>query len=199
MQSNIGTIESNFEVQINTEPPEVSSSSDPSQTTFYEDANPHFSWIYPQGGSSVSAVYYVVDNLGDTVPTTTATMLPGTQTNLQLTNVQSGVWVLHVIAADNQGRLTKAAGNYRFNVGADPGTGGVSGSVTNGSSQPVVGATVTVNDGLYTAVTNSAGDYSITNVTAGNWTMTATSGTTTGSAAADVGSGMTATANIIVH
>jgi hypothetical protein len=200
-QSNIGAIESNFEVQINTEPPSVSSSSNPSQTTFYETANPFFSWSYPQGGgSNVSGVYYVVDHLGLTVPATTDTLLPATQTNLQLENVAAGVWVLHVVSADSQGRLTKAAGNYRFNIGADPGTGGISGSVTTSSSQPVVGATVSVNDGLYSATTNSAGDYSITTVTAGDWTVTATSTTLqTGSAAAMVGSGMTATANIIVQ
>jgi hypothetical protein len=198
-ESNIGTIESNFSIQINTQPPGVSSSSHPSPTTFYQNVNPYFSWTYPQGSASVSGAYYVFDHNGNTVPTTTDTLLPATQQQLLLQNVPAGVWVLHVVSADSQGRLTKAAGNYRVNIGTDPGSGGISGHVVNSSSSPVVGATVTVNNGLYTTTTDSNGNYSFATVTAGQWTLSATSGALTGSLPVTVTMGMTATGDLTVQ
>ncbi len=129
--SNIGTIESTFPVHINTEPPEMSSSSHPNQTVFSTNVNPLFTWVYPQDIGDVSGAYYVFDHFGTTVPATTDTMLPATQTQLLMSNTAPGVWVMHVVSIDLQGRTTKVAGNYRVNIGTDPGSGGVSGHVVD--------------------------------------------------------------------
>ena len=176
-QSNIGTIESTFKVQINTQPPEMSSPTNPSQTAFLNNVNPDFMWSYPQGDANVTGAYYVFDHFGLTVPDTTATLLPATQKQLLEQNVEPGVWVLHVVSIDSAGRLTKEAGHYRVNVGTDPGVGGISGVVIDSTSQPVVGATVTINRGLYTATTDVDGAYSMSGVTAGTWELSATNGT----------------------
>jgi hypothetical protein len=174
--SNIGTIETNFQVQINTSPPAVTSSSHPNPTQFSTNVNPFFSWSFPQGDASVIDSYYVFDNYGVTVPKTTDTKLPATQKNLLQSNVANGVWVLHVVSADSAGRLTKAAGHYRVSIGPDPGSGNVSGHVVNGAA-PVSGATVTVNRGLYTTTTDVNGNYTMSNVTSGMWEVSVTSGT----------------------
>jgi hypothetical protein len=197
-QSNIGSIENNFEIQINKAPPHVSSTSHPDPTQFYNDVNPYFSWTYPQGSASVSGAYYVFDHFGNTIPTTTDTKLPATQQQLLLPNVGAGVWVLHVISADSQGRLTKVAGNYRVNIGANPGSGGISGHVVNASSQPVTGAVISVNNGLYTTTTDSNGNYSIATVTAGQWQLSATSGALTGAQTITVTAGMTVAGDLTV-
>jgi hypothetical protein len=174
--SNVGTIQTTFPVKINTSAPSVSSSSHPSSTMFSTNVNPFFQWSYPQGDAMVSNAYYVFDNFGLTIPTTSDGKLPATQKQLLQSNVANGVWVLHVVAADSAGRLTKLAGHYRVSIGPDPGNGGVNGHVVNGA-QPVAGATVTVNRGLYSATTDASGNYSITGVTAGTWEISVTTST----------------------
>lgn len=180
--SQIGTIESNYHVKINTLPPVMSSQSHPSQTTFVNNTNPFFAWSYPQTDANVSAVYYVLDHFGDTVPALTSTALPATQKQLLQSGLDAGIWVLHVIAADKQGRLTKVAGNYRVSIGADPGIGNLTGTVTDAASAPVSGATVTLNHGLFdlgggtvgTVTTNSAGSFTLSNIPAGTWEVEVT-------------------------
>ncbi len=183
-ESNIGTVENVFHVRINTQPPSVSSSSHPSSTMFSSNVNPFFQWTYPQGVDQVSAVYYVFDQQGETVPAITDTKLPGSQMQLQKTNVPAGVWCLHVVAADSQGRLTKVGGNYRVSIGNDPGEGSVEGSIIDAANPGgVVGATVTINNGLFGNVTTTSnGVYSFgTVIPAGTWTLTATMGAETAS------------------
>nr|HEX4314279.1 carboxypeptidase regulatory-like domain-containing protein [Kofleriaceae bacterium] len=198
-QSNIGTIENTFKIQINTEPPSMSSPTNPSQTTFTNNTNPDFAWSYPQGDANVTGAYYVFDHFGLTVPTTTDMLLPATQKQLLEQNVQPGVWVLHVVSVDTAGRLTKEAGHYRINIGTDPGAGAISGTVIDSTSQPVSGATVTVNRGLYTATTDADGVYSISNVTAGTWELSATNGTKSATKNITVVMGMTASGDLTIQ
>jgi hypothetical protein len=172
-QSAVGTVETVFKVQINTLGPSVSSSSHPDDTVFSNNVNPFFEWSFPQGDDNVSNTFYVLDNFGDTVPTTSDTALPSTQKQLLKSNVPPGVWVLHVVSADGQGRLTKAAGHYRVNIGADPGQGAIQGNVVDSNNQPVAGATVTINRGLFSTTTASNGTYTLPTVTAGTWELSA--------------------------
>ncbi|HEU0030244.1 MAG TPA: carboxypeptidase-like regulatory domain-containing protein [Kofleriaceae bacterium] len=198
-QSAIGRVESVFKVQINTQGPSISSSSHPSQSTFVNNTNPFFQWSYPQGDDSVSAVYYVLDSFGDTVPTTSDTTLPPTQKQLLLPSVTAGVHVLHVVAADGQGRLTKQAGHYRINVGADPGVGAIQGQVVDANNMPVVGATVTVNRGLFTTTTTTSGTYSLPSVTAGVWELSAKSAAQSASKQITVTAGMSVNGNLTLQ
>jgi hypothetical protein len=174
--SAVGTVETTFHVRINTSGPSVSSTSHPNQTQFSNNVNPFFAWSYPQGDASVSGAYFVMDHFGLTVPATTDMKLPATQKQLLQSNTPAGVWVFHVVSIDQEGRLSKAAGHYRVNIGPDPGSGGIIGRVVNAQSQPVVGAHVTINRGLYNATTDGSGNYSIPTVTAGTWELNVTMG-----------------------
>jgi hypothetical protein len=175
-QSAIGTVESVFRVQINTSGPSVSSTSHPNPNVFSSNTNPFFQWSYPQGDTNVSGTYYKLDNFGLTVPSAADTQLPATQKQLLKSDVPAGVWVLHVVSIDTAGRLTKTAGHFRVNIGTDPGAGAITGRIVNSASQPVSGASVTVNRGLFNATTDSNGMYSITAVTAGTWELSVKAG-----------------------
>lgn len=172
--SNIGTVESTFSIQINTTAPAMSSTSHPNQAAWVDNANAFLAWTFPQGDANVPGAYYVFDQYGATVPTAAATFLPVGQKQLLRSGIAPGVWVLHVVSVDARGYLTKAAGHYRMNIGADPGSGGVVGQVVDGASQPVSGASVTVNRGLYTQTTNSTGNFNFGQVPAGSWEVTVT-------------------------
>ncbi len=175
-QSAIGTVETVFHLQINTQGPSVTSSSHPSQIAFTNNTNPFFNWSYPQGDENVSGTYYVLDQFGTTVPGAADMLLPSTQKQILKSDVPAGVWVLHVVSIDTAGRLTKIAGHYRVNIGVDPGVGAVLGRVVNAQAQAVSGATVSINRGLYETTTDSAGNYSFTNVTAGPWELSVKNG-----------------------
>jgi len=169
--STLGTVESRFEVVINTDPPAATSSSHSSATTWYANANPYFGWTLPGGlpDANFKRVHYVFDHFGDTVPAVSDTSLVASQHQLLISNVTDGIWVLHVITEDLMGHLTKRAAHVVVRVGADPGNGTVFGSVFDDMNHPVAGAVVRVNRGLFAATTNSSGSYTIPGVAAGTW------------------------------
>jgi len=195
--SAIGTIETVFHVAINTRGPSLSSSSHPSPTVFSDNTSPFFSWSFPQGDMNVSGTHYVLDSFGDTVPTAADTQLPAGQKQLQLSGIAAGVHMLHVVSIDNAGRLTKAAGHYRINVGTDPGVGAISGQVVDAASVPVIGATVTLNRGLIPgSSTSTGGMYSITGIPAGTWELTVKLGARTATKSITVAKDGTASGNV---
>ena len=199
-QSAISTVETVFHVAINTRGPSMSSSSHPNQTQFLPNTNPFFSWTYPQGDAQVSGSYYVFDHFGKTIPAVTDTHLPAGQKQLQQTNVDAGIWVLHVVAADSQGRLTKAAGHYRVNIGSvDPGEGFVMGLVEDSTHAPQVSATVSLNRGLFETTTSSTGNYTLSGVPAGTYELSATLGTKTATKMITVAATVTTTGNIQIQ
>jgi hypothetical protein len=198
-QSNVGTVESVLRVQINTRGPSMSSSSHPSPTTFSNNTNPFFQWSYPQGDENVASVYVKLDNFGDTVPTTSDEMLPGTQKQLLKSNVPAGIHFLHVVTVDGQGRLTKQAGHYQVRIGTDPGQGSVQGNITDSNGQPIPNATVTVNRGIFTTTTSSGGVFTLPAVTAGVWELSAKSGPLSASKSITVISGMSTSGNLTLQ
>jgi cysteine-rich repeat protein len=169
--SALGAVESRFQVRINDQAPSAESTSHTSPTTWYMNANPYFAWTNPGDieNASFPKVRYVLDHFGDTVPTKTDTALPITQKQLLVSNLANGIWVFHVLTEDTVGNLTKQAAHVVVRIGPDPGTGTVFGSVFNAQNQPVSGAKVRVNRGLFTATTNSSGSYTINGVAAGAW------------------------------
>jgi cysteine-rich repeat protein len=167
--SALGTVETTFPVTINTAAPAASSSSHPVATTWYPNANPFFAWTLPASDASFARVHYVFDQFGDTVPAISDTALPVSQKQLLISNVANGIWVLHVVSEDTVGNLTNAAANVVVRVGADPGSGTVFGSVFDENNQPVVGATIRVNRGIFTTTTTTGGSYSLSGVSAGTW------------------------------
>jgi cysteine-rich repeat protein len=169
--SAVSPVEARFHVAINAEPPEASSTSHPSATTWYDNANPYFAWTNPSSldDRNWRSVHYILDHFGDTVPAITDSALPISQKQLLVSNLQPGIWVLHVVTEDTMGYLTKNAAHVVVRVGPDPGSGTVFGSVFDEHNQPVSGATVRVNRGLFQGTTNSSGSFSITGVAAGTW------------------------------
>lgn len=85
----------------------------------------------------------------------------------------------HVVSVDQEGHRTKAAGHYRVSVGPNPGSGDVAGHVVDATSRPLVGASVTLNRGLYTATTNASGNFSFAGIPAGAWETAVTVGAKT--------------------
>jgi hypothetical protein len=194
--STVGTVETVYPVHVNSTPPDVTSSSHPTQTAWSSNANPFFAWTFPVADSALSATYYVFDHFGDTVPGTTATLLPVGQKSQLLSNVADGVWVFHLISQDTRGYFTKVAGSYRVNIGADPGSGSLVGQVFDASAKPVVGATVTVNRGIYSTTTNSSGTYNFSAIPAIGWEVSASFGGITVTGTGSVTSGGTTTTNL---
>lgn len=169
--SALSTVEMRYPVTINTAAPTASSTSHTSATTWYDNPNPYFAWTNPGNidDTSFRRVHYVLDHFADTVPALTDTSLPMTQKQLLVSGLANGIWVLHVVTEDTVGHLTKQAAHVIVRVGTDPGTGTVFGSVFDENNQPVSGATVRVNRGIFTGTTNSSGTYSISGVAAGAW------------------------------
>lgn len=172
--SNVGTAENTFRIQINTQPPSLSSSSHASASTWYDNPDVFFEWSFPVSERNVKGIYYVLDNYGDTIPTKSATFVPLPQKKILRSMVANGVWVMHILAMDQQGYLTKAATHLRVNVGMNPGVGSVIGLVSDAGGKPLDGAAVTLNRGLYNQTTNSSGNYNLTNVSAGTYELRAT-------------------------
>ncbi len=169
--SALGTVESRFQVTINNAAPTASSTSHVSPTVWYANANPYFAWTNPQNldDKNFKRTHYVLDHFGDTIPTVADTSLVPSQKQLLVSNLADGIWVLHVVTEDTMGHLTKKAAHVVVRVGTDPGTGTVFGSVFDDQQQPVSGAVVRVNRGLFQATTNAQGSYTITGVAAGTW------------------------------
>mgnify|MGYP000867301417 FL=1 len=175
--TNIGTIENIFKVNINTVPPTVSSTSHPSQGTWYPGVDVFFAWTFPQDDKNFKGIYYVLDRYGETQPAASmATMVPSTQKQLLRAGLANGIWVMHVVPIDQRGYLTKTAQHFRVHVGSDPGKGALLGQVVDGMGKPVVGARLTVNRGLYKTTTNSSGAYNfLTTIPVGMWEVRAVS------------------------
>jgi len=202
--SNVGTVENWFKVQVNTTPPALTSSSHPSMTTWSSNTTAFFAWTLPNADGNHAGFYYVLDHQGRTVPTKTDTFLPITQKSLIRSGLVDGVWAFHVVSVDQRGYLTRQAGHYRVRIGADPGVGSITGTVSSGGSN-VTGALVTINNGLFSfsgeapdQTTNTAGAYSFpAAVPAGTWQVTVSkTGYKTKTTSITVTSSATATLNV---
>ncbi|MEB2324818.1 MAG: carboxypeptidase-like regulatory domain-containing protein, partial [Sorangiineae bacterium] len=170
----VGRVEGWFRLNLNTVAPSVTSSSHGSQTTWSANHTVFYSWTFPVTDESVVGAYYVRDAYANTVPTKADTFVPVTQKQQILSGLPDGVWFFHLVSVDTHGYLTKKAAHYQVRLGADPGVGTLLGQVIDGSSQPVDGATITLNRGLMSTTTNGSGNYNLQNAIAGTWEATAT-------------------------
>lgn len=196
--SNVGTVENTFRIQINSQTPSLSSSSHSSASTWYDNPDVFFEWSFPVAERNVKGIYYVLDNYGDTIPTKAATFVPLPQKRILRSMVANGIWVMHVLAMDQQGYLTKAATHLRVNVGSNPGAGSVIGLVSDSGGKPLDGATVTLNRGLYTQTTNSSGNYNLTGVSAGTYELRASKAGKSTTMMVTVVKDMSASANVSI-
>ncbi len=166
----MGTVESRFVVNINVTPPTVSSSSHPSQTTWYPNDSPYLTWTLPHADENTTNFYWVFDAYQETLPTTTDNKIPmdlvtpQNSKQILLPGKANGIWFFHLISQDTMGYLTKQAALFRVQIGTDPGKGSVSGTVTDGQTSAFLqNVQISLNRGVYSTTTNSTGAYALTN------------------------------------
>jgi hypothetical protein len=171
---NPGAIENVIKVQVSTQPPAVTSTSHPTERTWYANDALYLTWTNPQDDSNYTGYYYQFDHYADTVPSTTAgTFTTGKQ--LLLSNLQPGIWVFHLVNRDTRNATTKAAEHFYAYIGTAPGLGNLSGSVFDGSNGNALlsGATIAINRGVFSTAT-TGGTYTFNNTLyAGTWEVTA--------------------------
>jgi hypothetical protein len=172
---NLGTVKATATVRVNTQPPTITSTSHPTQRTWGGSNALFLSWTNPQADSNFDGYYFTLDRYADTVPAATPTNFTSNKQVL-LANTPDGIWGFHVVNRDTRGATTKAAAHYIIYVGANPGSGNVSGSVFDGSmgNTPLSGVTLTINRGFFSQTTASNGTYTFGNtLPAGTWELTA--------------------------
>jgi hypothetical protein len=150
-----GSIENTLRFQINSTPPTISSTSHPSQSTFYEDTTVLLFWDDPHDHANTPEYVYLWDRFADSTPTPTV----GTPTdgqNLMRAGVPDGIWYLHVISLDTMGYPTLTARHFRVNVGTEPETGNITGVVRDALTDEHIGdAVVEVNGGIWSTFSST--------------------------------------------
>jgi hypothetical protein len=172
---NVGTVKATTTVQVNTQPPAITSTSHPTQRSWGGTPGLFFSWTNPQADSNFNGYYFTLDRYADTIPAATPTNFTSNKQVL-LANTPDGIWGFHVVNRDTRGAITKAAAHYIVYVGANPGVGNVSGSAYDGSmgNAALSGVTLTINRGFFSQTTASNGTYTFSNLKpAGTWELTA--------------------------
>ena len=109
----VGTSPSNYQINIDTSAPNVSSTSHSNQTQWYQNNDPSLEWgvLHPD---SIAGHYYSFDKVENTVPTN----LTGTYTTSNFTSfndIDDGTWYFHIVSVDTLGNLGNI-GHYRVNV-----------------------------------------------------------------------------------
>lgn len=170
--SNPGTVVSRYKIQVNSDPPTLASSSHPDPDTWYTRSNTIFWWTFPLWWNRNAGVHYVLDHFAETMPTLSDPFFTHWTTQIDI-DLADGIWVLHMVAKDAQGYLTKEAAHLTVRVGAEPLTGEVQGRVLNGSAQPIENARVTVNRGLFVSTSLSNGSFGLAGIPAGTWELSA--------------------------
>lgn len=172
---NVGTVKATATVQVSTQPPAITSTSHPTPRTWGGTPGLFFSWTNPQADSNFNGYYFTLDRYADTIPAATPTNFTSNKQVL-LANTPDGIWGFHVVNRDTRGAITKAAAHYIVYVGANPGSGNVSGSAYDGSmgNAALSGVTLTINRGFFSQTTASNGTYTFSNMLpAGTWELTA--------------------------
>ena len=169
--ASVGTVQSSFQLQINTEPPRPTSESHSTPNTWYDNANAFFRWTFEQDVTNFRGVYYVLDHWGDTVPTKDDSFIQVAQAQVLLSDLDDGVYGFHIVSEDTAGYLTRAASHHVFRVGTDPGEGSVFGQVIDAeTNEPIQSAAMDMNRGLIRgALTSRDGNAEVTNVPVGEW------------------------------
>ncbi len=172
---NVGTVKATATVQVNTQPPSITSTSHPTQRTWGGTPGLFFSWTNPQADSNFNGYYFTLDRYADTIPAATPANFTSNKQVL-LANTPDGIWGFHVVNRDTRGAITRAAAHSIVYVGANPGSGNVSGSVYDGSmgNAALSAVTLTINRGFFNQTTASNGTYTFSNaLPAGTWELTA--------------------------
>ncbi len=158
--STVGTVPVEFVIDFNVTAPVLSSSSHPDSTQWSSTDDVFIEWADAPSvdANSVTGYWYAWDHRGDTQPDETN----GTFRNdekILMNDQADGLWMFHIVSIDRLGRTSPEPSRYEVRVGASPGLGNVAGTVTDANGDPVRGATVLLNGGVYLAHTVASGDY----------------------------------------
>ena len=159
----VGTVPHEFELNVLDQPPALSSSTNPVQGTWSANPTVVMAW---DGGNPGVGYYQIFDRYPSTRPTPqTGAFEPTNKSPAQtlFQNVSSGRWWFHMVALDSMGYSTRRAAHYEVDLGNSPDAGTIAGTVKDSFDAGIVGATVVVQRGLYTATTVAGGVYTFPN------------------------------------
>jgi hypothetical protein len=181
----VGQTDSHYSIKVNSTPPSLSSSSHMNQQQFVNTHDVFWSWAM-SGAASADAnftgVFYVVDQFGDTIPTTAGTFVPISTKQIIKNLPNDGVYAIHMVSVDTMGYLTKQASHYAVRIGMTPTmTGTIQGTIFDNKNAPVSGASMAINHGILdlggsptVVTTDSMGKFGFSNIPPGTWEVEAT-------------------------
>jgi len=170
---NVGTVPHEYQFTINTAPPALASTTNPTQGTYSTNQAVVMSWT---GGVAENGYGYLLDHYPDTRPNgAAATWVPAATNQVLLPSVAAGRWWFHILSLDGMGYATHGAEHYELDIGTAPAAGTIAGTVLDPMGNPLVGAEVVVQRGLYTTVSTTGGVYTFGNaaIPAGSYEVVA--------------------------
>lgn len=158
--STVGEVTADFAIDFNVTAPNVTSTSHPDPFEWSATDDVFIEWADANSVEPDSFVgyWYAWDHRGDTNPDENT----GTFRNdnkILFNDQASGVWTFHIVNIDRFGRTSPVPGRYEVRIGPDPGAGNIAGTITDADGEPVRGAAVSLNGGVYRATTVASGDY----------------------------------------
>ena len=158
--STVGSEPALFAINFNIATPTVTSSShgDPFEWSSTDDVFLEWTEASSIDPDSYVGYWYAWDHRGDTRPDDTIGIFRNDD-KILFDNQAPGVWMFHISSIDRLGRTSPVPGRYEVRVGPEPGYGNVAGNITDDAGEPLRGATVLLNGGIYRATTAASGDY----------------------------------------
>ena len=125
---NVGTQAAHYSIRLDTQalPPQVASPTHP-EGAWTRNATPTFVWTPPQDAAGIAGYYYSLDREPGSVPTREAGQFT-TGTMASFPRLEDGVWVFHIVTADNAGNVGNRAAHYSIHIDTAAGAPRVSSS-----------------------------------------------------------------------
>jgi hypothetical protein len=159
----VGTVPHEFVLPTQGLPPQLTSSTNPTQGMWSPNPAVIIAW---DGGNPGLGYYHVFDQYPTTRPTPNTGVFEPTNKNppqLLMQNVGAGRRWFHMLALDSMGYSTRSAAHYEIDVGTPPDAGTVAGTVKDAADAGIVGATIVLQRGLYTTTSVAGGVYTFGN------------------------------------
>lgn len=158
--STVGTEPTRFTIDFNVSSPNVSSSSHPDSFDWSSSDDIFIEWTESPNidPNSYVGYWYAWDHRGDTRPDENVGIFRNDD-KILFDNQAPGVWMFHLVSIDRLGRTSPVPARYEVRVGPEPEFGNIAGNIKDDNGDPLRGATVLLNGGIYRATTVASGDY----------------------------------------